>query len=215
MKIGILGSGDVGRTLGAGFAAKGHEVKLGSRSPGKAEVQEWLRTTRGHVAAGTFADAAAHGEIVVLCVRGEAAEAAVDLAGPSNLEGKVLIDVTNPLDFSQGMPPGLFVGLTDSLGERLQRKLPRAKVVKALNIVNHRTMVHPRIGRGLPDMIIAGDDAAAKGTVASLLKGFGWGEPIDLGGIENARWIEALVPLWVRIALKLGTWDVAFKVLRL
>lgn len=214
MKIGILGSGDVGRSLGAGLAAKGHDVKIGSRTPDKPELRAWLKEANGHGSAGTFAQAAAFGEIVLLCTLGEAAEQAIDLAGPKNFDGKVLIDVTNALDFSKGMPPGLFVGMTDSLGERVQRRLPRAKVVKCFNIVNNQTMVHPEMKEGLPDMMIAGNDAASKRAVTRLLKELGWGDPIDLGGIENARWMEALVPLWVRVAGAVGSYGIAFKVLR-
>jgi predicted dinucleotide-binding enzyme len=214
MKIGILGSGDVGRSLGRGFAGKGHDVRIGSRNPGKPEIKEWLRRTKGKVSAGTFADAAAHGEVVLLCTLGQATDKAIDLAGPENFSGKVLIDVTVPLDFSKGMPPGLYVGVTDSLGEQVQRKLPKAKVVKCFNIVNNQTMVNPRMKEGVPDMMICGNDPAAKETVAGFLKDFGWGDPIDLGGIENARWLEALVPLWVRVGGTLGSWAIAFKVLR-
>ena len=214
MKIGILGAGGVAQSLGKGFAANGHDVKLSSRTPGKKEVRSWLQATKGTVSAGTFAEAAAHGEVVVLATLGAAAESVLDAAGAANLSGKVLVDVTNPLDFSKGMPPGLFVGTTDSLGERIQRKVPRAKVVKTLNIVNQDTMIRPRMKEGVPDMFLAGNDGAAKAAVGKLLKEFGWGEPVDLGRIEEARWLEALVPLWVRVALKLGSWHVAFRVLR-
>lgn len=214
MKVGILGSGGVAQSLGKGFAANGHDVKLSSRTPNKKDLQAWLEATKGKVAVGTHAEAAGHGEVIVLATLGAAAESVLDMAGSRNLEGKVLIDVTNPLDFSKGIPPGLLFGLTESLGERVQRKAPTAKVVKCFNIVNQDTMIQPKMKEGLPDMIIAGNDDAAKRTVARLLKEFGWGEPIDLGGIENARWLETLVPLWVRVAGKLGTWHVAFRVLR-
>ena len=112
------------------------------------------------------------------------------------------------------MPPGLFVGTTDSLGEQIQRKLPKAKVVKALNIVSNATMVNPKMKDGLPDMMIAGNDAGAKHTVAGLLKEFGWGDPIDVGGIDGARYLEAMVPLWVRVCQAVGSWSVAWKVLK-
>ena len=214
MKIGILGSGDVGRSLGRGFAAKGHSVMIGSRTPGKPELAEWKKAVGAKASTGTFAEAAAHGDLLVLCTHGAANEAAIDLAGTENFAGKVVIDVTNPLDFSKGMPPGLFVGTTDSLAERVQRKVPQAKVVKAFNIVNANTMIAPKMKEGLPDMFVCGDDEGAKRSVAAILKDFGWGEPIDLGGIENARWTEALVPLWVRAAQTLGSWNVAFRVLR-
>jgi len=214
MKIGILGSGEVGRSLGRGLAAHGHSVMIGSRTPAKPELAEWRKAAGAKASMGTFAEAAAHGELLLLCTNGAATESAIDLAGPRNFAGKVVIDVTNPLDFSKGMPPGLFVGTTDSLGERVQRKLPEAKVVKALNIVGNATMVKPAMADGLPDMLIAGNDAAAKRTVGGLLKEFGWGEPIDVGGIDGARWLEAWVPLWVRICQSVGSWTVALRVLR-
>ena len=214
MRIGILGSGIVGRSLGKGFASNGHDVRIGTRTPEKQEVQEWLKTTKGKVSAGTFSETATHGQIIVLCSLGEATEAVIKVAGMKNFDGKLVIDATNPLDFSKGMPPGLFVGTTDSLGERVQRMLPNAKVVKCFNIVNNQTMTNPRMKEGLPDMIICGNDEAAKREVAGLLKEFGWGEPIDIGGIDGARWLEAYTALWVRLAIKLGNWGVAAKILR-
>jgi predicted dinucleotide-binding enzyme len=214
MKVGVLGSGDVGRRLGAGFAAKGHEVLLGTRSPSKPEIAAWLKESKGHVAVGSFADAAAFGSVVVLACVGSVAESVIRLAGESHFDGKVVIDVTNPLDFSKGMPPGLFVGLTDSLGERVQRWLPKARVVKCFNIVGNPTMTHPRMEEGLPTMIIAGNDGPAKAEVTAILREFGWEAPIDIGGIDGARWLEAFVPLWVRIAQAANTWTPAIKVLR-
>ncbi len=214
MKVGVIGSGDVGRRLGQGFAGKGHEVKLGTRDTKKKEVQQWLKETPGKVSVGSFAEAAAHGEVVLVCTLGTAAEAAIGLAGEKNFDGKVLIDVTNPLDLSKGMPPGLFVGTTDSLGERVQRKLPRARVVKCFNIVGNPTMIAPRMKDGMPTMMIAGNDAAAKKEVGEILRSFGWEDTVDIGGIEGARWLEALTALWVRVAMNVGTWTPAFRVLR-
>ena len=214
MKIGILGSGSVGKSLGKGFASNGHDVKLGSRTPGKQEIQDWLKTTKGKVSAGTFAEAATHGKIIILCPLGEATEEVIKLAGKENFGSKLVIDATNPLDFSKGMPPGLFVGTTDSLGERVQRILPNAKVVKCLNTVNNQTMINPKMNEGLPDLFICGNDEAAKRQVAALLKEFGWGEPIDIGGIDGSRWLEAYTALWVRLANKLGSWTIAAKILR-
>jgi NADPH-dependent F420 reductase len=214
MKIGVLGSGNVGQSLGKGFASRGHDVKIGSREPKRADLQKWLKETKGKVSTGTLAETAKHGEVLVLCTVGNAAEHVLELAGANHFDDKVLIDVTVPLDFSKGMPPGLFVGTTDSLGERIQRKLPKTRVVKSFNMVNNQTMINPKMQEGTPDMIICGDDAMAKQTVAGLLRELGWGEPIDIGGIEGARWLEAWVPLWVGIATKLGTWGVALKILR-
>jgi predicted dinucleotide-binding enzyme len=214
MKVGILGSGVVGQTLGRGFASKGHDVKIGSRSPDKPELQEWLKSIKGKVSAGTFAEAAAHGEILVIACLGAAVEEVINLAGKQNFSGKLLIDTTVPLDFSKGMPPGLLLGVTDSLGERIQRWLPDAKVVKCFNIVGNATMVNPKMKEGIPDMMICGNDEGAKTTVAGILGDFGWNAPIDVGGIDAARWLEAFVPLWIRLASKLGSWNVAIRVQR-
>jgi 8-hydroxy-5-deazaflavin:NADPH oxidoreductase len=214
MRVGVVGSGVVGRTLATGFVEAGHVVKVGSRSPASDELQAWQKAAGKKGSTGSFADAAAHGEVVVLAVQGAAAEQVLDLVGPANLKGKLLIDVTNALDFSKGMPPGLFVGVTDSLGERIQRKVPEARVVKCFNTVPNTQMVHPHGQGGPPDMLICGNDAAAKAVTVGILKSFGWPGAIDLGGIDGARWLEALVPLWVRVGGALNTWDHAFKVVR-
>lgn len=214
MKIGILGSGQVGQTLGSGFAANGHDVVIGSRDPHKPELRKWLKSANGHGAVGTLAEAAAHGDLLILATAGTAALDAIDAAGPSQFRDKILIDVTNPLEFNNGSAPGLFVGLTDSLGERVQRKLPKAKVVKAFNTMNATTMIKPKMREGLADVLVAGNDKAAKRAVGKLAAEFGWGQPIDLGGIENARWMEAWVPLWMRIANDQGSWKVALRILR-
>ena len=213
MKIGILGSGEVGRALGRGFASRGHDVKIGSRNPKTKELQAWLKDTKGKGSLGSPSEAAGHGEVLVLAVPGTAVGQVIDLAGPKNFDGKVLIDVTNPLDFSKGMPPGLFVGTTDSLGEQIQRKVPKAHVVKCFNIVGNALMVDPKVPGGPPDMLIAGDDAAAKKKVTAILKEFGWPGSIDVGGIDGSRWLEASVPLWVRVCTAVNDWNVAWKVL--
>jgi 8-hydroxy-5-deazaflavin:NADPH oxidoreductase len=213
MRVGILGSGVVGQTLGKGFAAHGHEVTLGTRSPGKPELVSWKGSTPGNVSVGTFAEAAQRGELLVLSCLGDVSEEVINLAGPAQFDGKILIDTTNALDFSKGMPPNLSFGLTDSLGERHQRKLPRTHVVKCFNIVPAPVMVQPAIGGQTATMIIAGNDDAAKAEVNRLLREFGWPGSIDIGGIEGARWLEALVPLWARVALKLGNFNFAFRAL--
>jgi predicted dinucleotide-binding enzyme len=213
MRVGILGSGTVGQTLGKGFAEHGHDVKMGSRAPGKPEVVQWKTGTPGTVSTGTFAEAAEHGELLVLCCLGTAAGEVIDLAGLAHFDGKVLIDATNPLDFSKGMPPGLFVGLTDSLGERVQKKLPRARVVKCFNTVPNSLMIRPAIKGTTATMMIAGNDDSAKSDVVAILGEFGWTDTVDVGGIDGARWLEALTALWVRVASKLGNFNCAFKVL--
>ena len=188
-------------------------MKIGSRNPKTKELQAWVKDTKGKGSLGSPTDAAAHGEVLVLAVPGAAVQQVIDLAGPRNFDGKVLIDVTNPLDFSKGMPPGLFVGTTDSLGEQIQRKVPKARVVKCFNIVGNALMVDPKVPGGPPDMLIAGDDAAAKKKVTVILKEFGWPGAIDVGGIDGARWLEASVPLWVRVCTAVNDWNVAWKVL--
>ena len=213
MRVGVLGSGVVGRTLATGFAEHGYDVLLGSDHPDKPEIAAWRTATPKNAAVGRFADAARHGELVVLACQGSAAEQVIELARVTNFDGKVVIDTTNPLDFSKGMPPGVFVGLDDSLGERVQRKLPRARVVKCFNIVPAPVMTAPLVHGAQPTMMIAGNDEAAKREVDRVLRAFGWTGSIDLGGIENARWLETLVPLWVRVAARLGDFGVAFRVL--
>jgi hypothetical protein len=213
-RVGIIGSGDVGQALGWGFASRGYDVKIGSRTPDSAKLKAWRERCPGNASTGTFSEAAAHGEILVLATLGTAVEEVVSLSGREKFAGKLVIDVTNPLDFSKGMPPGLFVGTTDSLGERVQRMLPTARVVKCFSIVNNRTMIDPQMKEGLPDMLICGNDEDAKRRVAGILKEFGWRDPIDVGGIDGARWLEAYTALWVRLALKLGNWTIAAKFLK-
>ena len=198
MKIAILGSGAVGQALATGYARHGHEVRIGTR---QSEVD-------GHPV-DTPAGAAAWGDLVVVAVKGEAAVDLVrSLAG--ELAGKVVIDTTNPLDFSTGKP-GLFVGWNDSLGEQVQRAVPSAKVVKAYNIVGNALMVDPDVPGGPPTMLIAGDDAGAKATVSTLLADTGW-EVSDLGGIEASRYLEPICIAWVLHGFSAGGWEHAFKV---
>jgi 8-hydroxy-5-deazaflavin:NADPH oxidoreductase len=213
MRVGILGSGPVGQALGKGFAEHKHDVKIGTQSPERPELVKWKESTPGKVSVGSFADAAQHGELLVLCCNGAAVAQVIDRAGPAHFSGKVVIDTTNPLDFSKGMPPGLLTGPGESMGETVQKKLPGAKVVKCFNIVPNPVMIKPDIGGQTPTMIIAGEDSAAKGTVVGILKEFGWPGAIDIGGIDGARWLEALVPLWVRVAMKEGNFGCAFKLL--
>lgn len=211
-RIGILGSGDVAKALGSGLARHGFLVMLGTREPAK--LADWRAAGPAERKVGSFADAARHGEIVVLATNGTGTEAAVGLAGAAAFEGKVVVDATNPLDFSHGPPPGLTVGLTDSLGERVQRALPGARVVKCFNTVPNSQMVDPKFDEGTPKMLLCGDDPAAKQQVDALVRRLGWPGSIDLGGIDAARWLEALVPLWVRASMKEGTWNGAFRFVR-
>ena len=214
MRIGIIGSGDVGRALGRGLVGRGHDVKIGSRSPHSEKLKNWVKETGGKTSTGTFAEASAHGELIILATLGQATMEAIDHSGPKNLEGKIVVDVTNPLDFSKGPAPGLFVGLTDSLGEMVQRKVPSAKVVKCFNTVPNSRMVDPKLPGGGAEMLICGNDSEAKRRVVAVLNELGWTGAIDIGGIESARWLEALVPLWARVGMALGTWDHVFRVVR-
>ncbi len=201
MKIGILGTGMVGTTLGSKLVELGHEVKLGSRSAGNEKATEWVKTAGRQASQGTFADAAAFGELLLNCTSGGASLEALRMAGAGNLWGKVLVDVANPLDFSKGQPPFLLISNTDSLAEQIQAAFPEAKVVKALNTMWCGIMVNPRM---LPDThhtFLSGNDAGAKASVKELLRSFGWqeGEILDLGDITTARGTEMLLPLWVRV----------------
>ena len=195
-----MGSGVVGRALAAGYARHGHRVRIGTR---RAEVDG--------VPTGSPAEVAGGAELVVLAVDGHVA---VDLVGSiaGELEGKVLVDATNPLEpTDRGV--GLFVGTTDSLGERVQRALPATRVVKAYNTVGNALMVDPELPGGPPTMPIAGDDAHAKVTVTGLLEGTGW-DVADLGGIEASRWLEGLAMAWVAYGASSGTWTHAVRLLR-
>jgi len=216
MKIGVLGTGTVGQTIGGKLVSLGDEVKMGSRSAGGENAREWVKKAGSTASEGTFADAARFGEIVFNCTSGAGSIEALRAAGAANLEGKVLIDVTNPLDFSKGMPPTLFTGSTDSLGEAAQRELPGAKVVKTLNTVNCDVMVDARrVAGGDHDMFVAGNDAGAKAQVSEILKSwFGWKNVLDLGDISAARGMESYVALWVRAWGALKTADFNIKIVR-
>ena len=199
MRVGILGTGDVGKALGRGFASHGFDVKIGSRE----HKGEFV----------TFEEAAKHGEVVVVCTRWDGTENALKLAGKQNLAGKVVIDATNPLKHVDGRPVGLDRGFTDSGGEQVQRWIPEAKVVKAFNIVGNALMVDPKLPGGPPTMFIGGNDEGAKKTVGEILGDFGW-ETIDLGGIDASRLLEPMMWAWVVSAMKSGKWMQAFKMLR-
>src|SRR6266404_383050 len=211
MKVGILGTGDVGKALGNGFRATGHEVMMGSRDANNEKAVAWAKEKGA--SAGTFADAAKFGDVVVLALLWSGTENALRLAGPGNVAGKVVIDATNPLNFPPNAPPELALGHKDSGGEQVQRWLPSARVVKAFNIVGNAHMYKPKFDGGPPDMFICGNDAAAKQTVTGILKDFGW-PAIDIGGIEGSRLLEPLCILWVGYGMRTGTWQHAFKLLR-
>jgi predicted dinucleotide-binding enzyme len=224
MKVGILGSGIVGQTIGAKLAERGVDVVLGTRSPGKldqkrgmgAPLAEWVAKVGSKGRLASFADAAAHGDIVINATSGTGSLEALSIAGAKNLDGKILIDIANPLDFSQGMPPSLTVCNTDSLGEQIQKAFPAARVVKTLNTTNALVMVDPaRVANGDHDLFISGNDPEAKQRVTSLLhEWFGWKSVIDLGDITTARGTEMLLPIWVRLWGALGTPMFNFRIAR-
>ena len=210
-RVGVLGSGVVGKTLAAGFAKHGHEVTIGTRAPAK--LADWA--AGAGVKAGTVAEAARFGAIVVLAVKGAAAEDALRLAGAPNLEGKLVLDTTNPI--ADAPPDGgvlrFFTTLDDSLMERLQRAQPAARFVKAWSSVGSALMVDPRLPGGPPTMFLCGDDAAARSETAAILREFGW-EVEDCGGAAAARAIEPLCILWCIPGFAKNDWAHAFKLLR-
>jgi predicted dinucleotide-binding enzyme len=210
VRVGILGSGDVGKALARGFIGLGHDVKIGSREPGK--LAEWVAAQGERASSGTFEEAARFGDLIVLATLGSGTESALQLAGPRNMATKVVIDTTNPLEFSTGRPR-LSVGFDDSLGEQVQRWLPEARVVKAFNTVGNAHMVNPDFAGGPPDMFIAGNDEDAKKIVSQVCKHFGWGV-IDMGGIEASRYLEPMCIVWVEYGIRSGGWNHAFKMLR-
>jgi predicted dinucleotide-binding enzyme len=216
MNIGIIGTGDVGRTLGTGLAARGHEVIIGTRDPSADKVRSWVAETGHGARAGTFAEAAAFGQVIVLAIGWANVENAIRAAGPDSFRGKVVLDATNPLHFeAQNRPPVLALGHTDSAGEQVQRWLPGAKVVKAFNVVGALHFVGPNFPEGKPDMFICGDDAAAKQTAGGLIQELGWPPPIDLGDITKSRFLEPMAMVWITHLFNNGfNPNHAFKLLR-
>jgi hypothetical protein len=224
MNIGIIGSGMVGQALGARLAEIGHDVVIGTRSPddlsssrgNSPSLEEWLERAgaRGQVA--SMQGAAAHGTVVINATAGTGSIEALRAAGEDNLNGKILIDVANPLDFSKGMPPTLTVCNTSSLAEEIQAAFPNVKVVKALNTMTAAVMVSPgAVGGGDHTLFIAGNDADAKGKVTAWLnEWFGWRDVIDVGDITAARGTEMILPLWVRLWGVLGTPMFNFRIVR-
>lgn len=227
MKIAILGTGPVGQTLAAKLDSLGHTVTIGTRDAAVTLAREapdifgnppYRVWAAGHprIRLDTMANAAKGSELVINALSGGGSVAGLELAGEANLAGKIVVDVSNPLDFSRGMPPSLLVSNTDSLGERIQRRFPTARVVKTLNTVNALVMVSPAtVGAGDHTMFVCGDDPAARRQVAGWLgEWFGWRDVIELGDITMARGVEMFVPLWVRLFGALGTPMFGFRVVR-
>ncbi len=226
MNIGVLGTGVVGRAMARGSVEAGHTVQMGTRDPeatlartdpdayGSPPVSSWL-AQQPQVRLVTFARAASDAELVVNATYGAAALNALAQAGADNLAGKVILDISNPLDFAAGMPPTLFVKDTDSLGEQIQRSFPAARVVKSLNTMTADLMVNPALlGASDHAVFVSGNDADAKTTVVDFLRGFGWNDIVDLGDITSARGAEMVLPLWLRLMGTLGTPTFNFKIVR-
>ena len=226
MRFGILGTGIVGRTIASRLAGLGHEVMVGTRNPadtmsrtepdtyGNPPFSAW-QEEHPEVRLGTFGEASAHGEMVLNATAGAVSLEALELAGETNLNGKILIDIANPLDFSKGMPPTLLVCNTDSLGEQIQRRFPEAKVVKTLHTMNAYLMVDPaQLAATDHTVFVSGDDAEAKAMVTELLRSFGWTDIIDLGDITTARGSEMLLPIWLRLFGALQKPIFNFKIVR-
>jgi 8-hydroxy-5-deazaflavin:NADPH oxidoreductase len=225
MNIAVLGTGMVGQAIAGRLHELGHDVVVGTREPevtlartepdgmGNPPFRAWHAAHPG-VAVATFPDAAAGADLVVNATNGAAALDVLGLARAENLSGKVLVDISNPLDFSNGFPPTLFVKDTDSLGEQIQRAFPEAKVVKTLNTLNASLMVSPKSLGESSTVFVSGDDVGAKATVVALLESFGHDDVIDLGPLETARGTEMILPVWLRIMRALGTGAFNFKVVR-
>jgi predicted dinucleotide-binding enzyme len=206
MRIGVLGTGIVGRTLGSALVDGGHEVRMGSRTAGNEHAVAWAAQAGEQASEGTFADAAGFGELLVNATSGANSPAVLEAAGAEQLADKVLVDVSNPLDFSTGALT-LSVCNDDSVGEILQRAFPGLRVVKALNTVTAAVMVRPSLVAGAHTLFLCGDDAGAKAQVAELLQGFGWpaASLLDLGDITGARAMEMYLPLWARLYGAVGS----------
>ncbi len=206
MKIGVLGTGMVGETIASKLIALKHSVIMGSRTVDNPKAVAWVKKNGENAAQGTFTDAAAFAEIIFNCTSGVGSIDALKQAGEKNLNAKICVDISNPLDFSKGMPPSLTICNTDSLGEQIQRTFPETKVIKTLNTVNCKVMVDPALVPGVHDMLLCGNDDDAKKKVTEILqKWFGWKSVIDIGDITGARVTEMYVPLWVRMFGVLGT----------
>lgn len=214
MKAGILGTGMVGSTIGTRLIQLGYEVKMGSRKANNEKAAAWVAANGKYASQGTFAEATAFGNVVFLCAKGSAMLEILALAGPTNFAGKTVIDISNPLDTSKGMPPTLFICNDNSLGEEIQKALPGAHVVKTLNIVNCEVMVDAGKCGGEATMFVSGNNAAAKNNTSVILRQFGWKDIIDLGDITNARGQEQLLPIWIRTWGAIKNGHFGFKIVR-
>lgn len=213
MKTAVFGTGIVGQVIASRLAGLGHSVIIGTRDTrstlarsakdayGNPPFSEWFNSNKTAIKLGTYEEAALTSEIIFNCTMGQGSIQALELAGAANLKGKIIIDISNPLDFSKGMPPTLSPGNTDSLGELIQRTFPEARVVKTLNTMNCFLMVNPAALPGDHNVFLSGNDASAKDTAREILRSFGWKDSnmIDLGDITTARGTEQLLPIWIRL----------------
>ncbi len=215
VKVGVIGSGEVARALTLGFAATGHPVMLSNREKPSDELVLWTKAQGDLVQGGSFSEAARFGETIVIATLGLATEQAIKKAGLDHFTDKVVMDATNPLDFSKGFPPLLAGQVGDSGGERIQRLLTKSQVVKVFNTVGNKVMFKPRFEGGRPDMFICGDDSAAKRHCTHILDSFGW-NAVDVGGINSCHYLEAMAMIWILSATfaQPQRWDQAFKMLK-
>ncbi len=216
MKYAVLGTGMVGHTLATKLASLGHEVRMGARTADNDKAVDWAAANGSKAGHGTFAEVATWAERVIFAVNGASIVEVADAVTDAAVAGKTVIDVTNPLDMSNGMPPTLIPELsnTTSAGEALQGRLPSAKVVKTLNTMNHQIMVDPARVPGEHDVFLCGVDEDAKACVVSMLNAFGWTEPIDLGPLAAARGTEGLMPFWLRMWGAVGNADFNYRIVR-
>ena len=213
MQIGIIGAGDVALSLAEGWVKAGHKVMIGSRNTEKKPLKDWRKKHDMHRFVGSTTEAAKFGEVCVLAIAWHGADDVLAQIRPE-MAGKVVIDVTNPLVFYDDEPPALTIGHTISGGELVQQSLPDSHVVKTLNFISYRNMVHPKYKQGEPVMFVCGNNQSAKNTAGNLLLDIGWKDLIDLGGIEKSRLLEPLSLLWIEYGVNRDTWDHAFAVLK-
>ncbi len=216
MKHAVLGTGTVGQTIATKLVSRGHEVRMGARDAANEKAAAWAKGAGAKASHGTFSDAAAFGEVIWNCTKGEGSLEALRAAGAANLRGKPLLDLSNPLDFSKGFPPTLSVCNHDSLAEQIQRAFPEAKVVKTLNTLTAALMVDPRkLGGGDHDVFVSANDAGAKQVATAILEeDFGWQRILDLGDLTSARGTEAWLLLWTRLYGALGHANHNLKIVR-
>lgn len=213
MKIGIIGSGDVGLSLGEALVELGHEVMIGSREPDKKALSSWQKKHKKLAQTGSTTAAAEFGEIAFLALAWHAAEDVLAQIRPE-LAGKIVVDVTNPIIFNEDDAPELSVGHNMSGGELVQQSLPDSHVVKTLNIINHAHMANPKYKEGTPAMFVCGNNDSAKNHIMDLLEEMGWKNLTDLGGINKSRILEPLCLLWIEYGVAHDTWDHALALLK-